>query len=97
MADTKANDAIAPAGDNLDRYPSADGPSSDNGMEKIIQKARAATEKERKTLDKESVSERLLYFGAHGDEWELATEGKGIGMVMVVLTVAVVVVVREGV
>lgn len=48
MADSKAHDAIAPAGDNLDRYPSADGPESDDAMQKIIQKARAATEKERK-------------------------------------------------
>ncbi|OQE31443.1 hypothetical protein PENSTE_c001G02148 [Penicillium steckii] len=48
MADTKAHDAIAPADDNLGQYPSNDGPVSDNSMEKIIQKARAATEKERK-------------------------------------------------
>ncbi|KAJ5974173.1 hypothetical protein N7481_011383 [Penicillium waksmanii] len=44
MADSKAHDAIAPADD----YPSTDGPESDNAMAKIIQKARAATEKERK-------------------------------------------------
>ncbi|KAJ5408116.1 hypothetical protein N7509_001999 [Penicillium cosmopolitanum] len=48
MADSKAHDAIAPADDHLGRYPSTDGPESDNGMAKIIQKARAATEKERK-------------------------------------------------
>lgn len=48
MADSKAHDAIAPADDNMGRYPSADGPNSDETMEKIIQKARAATEKERK-------------------------------------------------
>ncbi|KAJ5242825.1 uncharacterized protein N7469_001152 [Penicillium citrinum] len=47
MADTKAHDAIAPADDTLGQYPSNDGPVSDNSMEKIIQKARAATEKER--------------------------------------------------
>lgn len=48
MADSKAHDAIAPADDHLGRYPSTDGPEADNGMAKIIQKARAATEKERK-------------------------------------------------
>ncbi|CAI7623934.1 hypothetical protein N7533_011987 [Penicillium manginii] len=48
MADSKAHDAIAPADDHLGRYPSTDGPNSDNAMAKIIQKARAATEKERK-------------------------------------------------
>lgn len=48
MADSKAQDAIAPADDNMGRYPSADGHNPDETMEKIIQKARAATEKERK-------------------------------------------------
>lgn len=48
MAESKAHDAIAPADDHLGRYPSTDGPESDNAMAKIIQKARAATEKERK-------------------------------------------------
>lgn len=46
MADTKAHDAIAPADNDLGHYPSTDGPS-DDPMVKIIQNARAATEKER--------------------------------------------------
>ncbi|KAJ5112508.1 hypothetical protein N7532_000553 [Penicillium argentinense] len=48
MADSKVHDAIDPMDNGLGRYPSTDGNEADSEMQRIIQNARAATEKERK-------------------------------------------------
>lgn len=48
MAEPKAQDNIAPAGVPFEQYHSAEMPSSDSSMTKVIQSAKAATEKEQK-------------------------------------------------
>lgn len=47
-ADSKAQDAIEPVDEALRHYHSAENPTSDSSMTKVIQNAKAATEKEQK-------------------------------------------------
>ncbi|KAJ5081677.1 hypothetical protein NUU61_009941 [Penicillium alfredii] len=48
MADPKAQETVMPVDGPLHHYPSTEGPASDSSMTKVIQNAKAATQKEQK-------------------------------------------------